>query len=251
MHRYIMADRTSLLDSQTFQFVPFGDKEKQYEIYVPYYFWTFPEQSEHKVVVDLKREGNRIRQAESFYRRRNNLELNGLEIKFMLGYRHVNIAYKSPKTGHFVVFELDCYPNLEFVHNGRTTGQEITSIEYNMNFMGQAHKYLNVSLERPPWGYGPNFQLIDALDCAEVRDTGSNRFSFGILHDPYMVMYHGVALNGNSYAVLLGPYAILLDDEMHFDTLVLLNGVKDLILDVGVFAHTVNPYIVKCKTMIK
>lgn len=74
-------------------------------------------------------------------------------------------------------------------------------------------------------------------------------FNYGISRDKYMVMYNGRRLDGDCHALMLGTYAILLDVNLRFDSLVLLSSVTPTTLVVDAIVHTVNRHVVKVMTL--
>lgn len=84
----------------------------------------------------------------------------------------------------------------------------------------------------------------------QPSDSGIELF-YGLRHSPYTVIYKGKKLSGSCYALLCGACAIMLDDDLRYDSLALLNGANTVQLSVKRFCHTVNPYITKVMVMMK
>lgn len=78
----------------------------------------------------------------------------------------------------------------------------------------------------------------------------NGEFPFGLSTRQYHVYYQGQELKGTSYAMLYGDVAILLGDDFTFDSVALLLRIDTGVLHVGKFVYSVNPYIVKCMTMM-
>ena len=84
-------------------------------------------------------------------------------------------------------------------------------------------------------------------NIASVRD----RFFFGLSHEQWSCVYSGRKLNGKCYAFLCGTYAILLDDELHLDSIVSLRGVEDGLLTIDRVMYTESPYMTKVVAMTR
>ena len=95
------------------------------------------------------------------------------------------------------------------------------------------------------------FKWIPDLGHEERNPSHGKQFSFGLSPQEYTFTYRGRQLGGTSLAYMCGPFAVLLDDDLSFDTLVALRGVQYNELIVDKFVYTVNTYIIKVMALWK
>lgn len=246
---YLMANKAYLIDTKTFEFVPYESRELPCNITVPYYLWRFNSIREHIEYGYVDAIGGGIKTIKNVYKKVQAVYLNRLEVKFLIGYKHAQIAYYDTKQDDFVVIDIDAYPNLVTQVVGKNRYDDLVSVSYELtSYFGVRKIESNIGAVAHK---RPNFQSVTHLDTTFVRDAGDNIFCFGISAQPYTIRYRGKNLNGSSYALVCGPWAVLLSDKLEFDSIVLLQGVCNGVLEVERFAYTVNKYVLKIMTLVR
>ena len=100
------------------------------------------------------------------------------------------------------------------------------------------------------WG-DVRFAYLPGLWTQQCQDMRKNKLSYGLRNKQYHVTFKGKRLGGTCYAMMLGLWAILLGDDLSFDSVVMLDGATSDELIVNRFIHTSNPYILKVMTLTK
>lgn len=78
------------------------------------------------------------------------------------------------------------------------------------------------------------YTIIDGLfEAASLSNSPYGGFYVGLRNRPYRLIYKGKDLNKEMLAYLYGCWAILLNDDYTFNTLVLLHGATDEELDIA------------------
>lgn len=239
--RYLQAchGRKCLIDKKDFKFVPETVEALQTGIEVPFYLWYFASQQEHKAKVYGKDAGT--------FHKVDVMELNNLVIGFKsLGYKAVEIKFFNPLEGRFVHLKL----GTTLYTQSTRTGIELMGMSYQFTIDDSPKQEFLVELKKPTW-VNPNFCRVQGLGSSEVAPVGINRFCFGIQPCKYLIRYKGRKLKDNRYAMLGGPWGILLQDDLSFDSLVLLNGATSAVLEIDTVAYTVNSSVVKAMTLMR
>lgn len=234
----LFTSTTHLLDLETFKFHRIHEP---FYASVPYWGWDFACET-----------------YASWYNimeRTTTIKLNNLEIQFdgySLAPLHydekwfVKLKFKHEFLGKWMEIELEVSP----LFNDPPVGQGMRLIEVNyvMEIDGSLRRHKS-TFQRSP--FDPHFKCINTLLRMGIGKPTPDMFMFGIKDLPYHVRYKGKILNGKSYALMLGTYAILLGDDMTFDSLVMLSGAENTILGVEHVAYTVNRYVTKVITLFK
>lgn len=239
-----------LLEEETHKFVPMSKKVSPFEIAVPACLWNFDSKYEHHVASGLEMSGGVLTSAHSVYRKTLDFVLNQVCITLTQGYKHAVIWYYDTLKKVRSKIELDANPN-RVVRQNRT-GRRYYFLE------GIAYQIMHDGRETRVYSqFGPqstqtkDFMWVPGLAHHDESGPGTKPFSYGLIPQQYDVIYKGHSLNGTSYALVCGPWAILLDDDLMFDTLALLKGIKSRTLDVEQFFYTTNVYIAKMITLLK
>ena len=133
-----------------------------------------------------------------------------------------------------------------------TDARSLREVAYLFEHKGESNTYKTAFS-----GIGTHYEYVD--DLAMMRDsehTVPEYLSVGISPKQYQVIYRQRGLQGKTYALLLGSYAILLGDDMSYDSLVTLVGVSETLqheplLMVNRILHTDNPYVFKAQFLMK
>lgn len=83
----------------------------------------------------------------------------------------------------------------------------------------------------------------------EVELMAGGEYPFGLTKRKFTVKIGSHELNGTCYAYLCGVYAILLDDKLNFDSLVVLSMIDDTTLYCEKIIYSLNTYVIKAMYM--
>lgn len=163
------------------------------------------------------------------------------------GHQKAEVDFGDLRSGEYSTIKLDCYPHFGYKYMNSSQDQKLTDVFYEFDICGKQSDIVvdfDEDIERP------SFKWIDDLAHMTTNVPLEDRFSYGLRHEQYGVVYKGRRLNGTSYAFLFGTWAVLLDDDLKYDSLVVLEGADSATLCVNAVIHTVNPYMVKVKTLM-
>lgn len=180
------------------------------------------------------------------------LSLNQLFVSWENGrdYHKGHLDFKDERTGHQVFMTLDVTTNTAVSYSQVGTDEVFYGVDYRL----QSTAFENKVYRQEYRGQDQTdiqFIKVPDLGTRGVYRIGKNEFSMGISANQWKVRYRGKLLHGTCYALLCGTWAILLSDDLKFDSLVYLNGVQDGTLLVEEIPYTANPYIIKVLTLSK
>lgn len=245
MKKHILANIERVLNPDTWKLEPLDDRWHSEDnaityVEVPIYLWRameFPDEA-----VECKRGGVTYRLVEE-------LELNGCAIAL-----NMTDTGSAPLAPVIVFNEGDIKMNMQVdnsygaIHlNMRTEqglgGVHISVVNHVYQILGKTDKYRQ--------SIAQTFSRVTNLGYVRFDKAFVNDFSFGIPSVKFDVKYKGNRLNGMWHVLLYGPMAVLLDDNMKFDSLAIMSAVKDGLVTVEKFLYTTNPYIAKVITLMR
>lgn len=238
--RYLQTsyNKNCIFDRKTNKFMQQTEAALRAGIEVPFFLWQFEERREHTSKVYGKPAG--------VFRQTHDIELNHFKVKFIgSGPKSAEVRFFDSLRGSLSVIEIDA----ELCTVSTAHGIDLIGVTHTVTNNGDTRIHRTM-LSNPAW-VSPNFCRIPGLGCTKESVIGRNRLSLGVLPSRYIVRYRGKKLNGNSYALVSGTWAVLLGDDMSFDSIVILNGATQSVLEIDQVAYTVNPYMVKVMTMIR
>lgn len=233
--RYLRASYNWLIGQTSHKFIQYGAHEEPCRIDVPFYLWNENPKAGNKVI-DEGRELHRV----------NTFKLNQLSVGMTRGYHNGHIVFPEPKTGRRMDIVIAVDAGIKKRPNGSTYYTDTESLAYNITINNRA-KYGVCSMPVRP----AEFEFLTELGHWDNRGQCVDNFNYGITPDQYLVYYKNKMLNGESYVLFCGPWCILLDDELKFDTIACLAGKSEDAIIVEKFLYSVNPYIVKVMTLMK
>lgn len=246
MH-YIQCSSQWFMDKDICKLVSEAKRVTPYEADIPWYLWKYGDAWEHKIGAGFERVNGELQTTFSVMRKTHTVTLNALSIEFTQEYKHANIRFFDKIKGLPVKLELDANPDTVLTAKNGRKYREILGIGYQIKNDGVAQQYY--------CGFDKTkkdaFRFIGGLGKHEGASIAGRRFSYGLTPVPYTVKYMGRELGGNSFAMMCGPWAILLDDDYSFDALVFLKSAKAWDLEVERFVYTTNTYIIKVMTLWK
>lgn len=235
MH-YTQGSCSYLIDRSTYQFVPLGKQSAADEITVPFYFWWHP-----------KGVGNRVESNSGIRVRSNKVRLNRLEVSFTKDYSHCLIDFWDKAKGGFSKIMVESsYSVQQIMRNGKKV-RKMYGVQYDIAINDKSSRVFSAFDTK----LHPVYDFHWVVDLGHAPDKVPNKFSYGVCPEQYSIIYNYKELSGKTLAMLCGPFAILLDDDLTFDSLVLLKGAKTSELCVDRFVYTVNSYIMKIMMLSK
>lgn len=231
----MQADKSHYVDMDTFKFVTAPERVKPFNVDVPWYLWAKQSSRQHYIPHPELNSSSILSMVHKF-------DLKDMTIHFKRTYRDASMMFWDKIKHCLVDLSIQCGPCL--INQG-TQFTNITGVDYHIlvDYVGSAY-HTEIPIQGRP------FSLVSDLSHNAIPNYGGNEFCMGLRPNPYEVRYKGRVLNGESLALLCGVWAVLLDDDLSFDTLVLLEGVDYDRLFVSAFPYTTNPYILKVKTLI-
>lgn len=238
--RYQQASKTHLIHPETFELVE--TLPEPHELAVPFYLHEIFRPSG---VVDWH--GVSCQEELVF-----KLSLNELEVEFENGqmYKKAYFDFRDEKIGHRMFMRLKVDTDTVVSYSGGDSNELFYGADYTLNIAGYDAKRYRHEFDSDEWTK-QNFYEVPDLGSKGVYRIGKNRFCMGISSRKWNLFYHGKKLSPTCYALLCGTWAILLTDDLKFDSLVYLGGVVPGVLYIEKIAYTVNSYLVKAMTVIK
>ena len=240
MTRFFQAcsGKNCLIDRKTFKFCPQTSEALKEGIEVPFYLWYFKGADNH--IWRMNDVQNVV------FTKTDTIELNGLSVK---------LPGHDYKRGDIVFYDTaqkrqrELTITVQLLTGGSSHGIVLHGASFGW-VLDDDYKELLLQYHQPNW-VAPNFCHVASLGRINSGAIGLNTFSFGVNQEKYIVRYRGKKLNGSCYALLCGPWGILLDDDLQFDSLVILNGCTSAVLEIERVAYTVNPYVTKMVMLVR
>lgn len=220
--RYLQADENSVIDYNTWKFKLISQLNSEDEIDVPYYLWS-------------RGNGPALRTEHGTFGCISRIRLNRLSIDFNLSPQKVTVMLDNGQR----IFDVSCKPiTVAKAVRGRDYSV-LAGIDFYARSGGQTFQdYISYDID------GHNFDRIPGLGTISRTNYFDDTLCYGIRSIPWAVNYKCKLLSGESLAILLGAWGILLTDDLKFDSMFLLKGVTDRLI-VNSFVYTVNPYVTK------
>lgn len=245
--RYLQCSNTWLVDKDTMGFVEMNQRVDPCEVDVPFYFWGYASEWGNYVSNTYKLCANN---EYTVMKRVSIIELNHLSIEFLDGYRHAFVKFYDTVKKRPSVIEIDSNPYPYGILNlGGKQTRGMSGLTYVLRIDGEG---CSCFAELPRLSSAiEDFEIMPDLGRHIQDGACAQNFCYGVAPTMYTVDYKHRMLNGKSFVMLCGPWAILLTEDMSFDSLVFLNGVrKDHTLWIERFAYTVNPNILKVRMLM-
>lgn len=240
---YLQADRSHYVDLDTFEFVPIECKKAPAEILVPEYFWHFNAADTH-FEHEVRR--GRVLIEPTTYKRVVVFPLNNLQIEiFGISNTRFIISYKDRDVVNS--FEMSYSMHSMRVYGNFNNQATLTGVSY-YTMMYNTFDQHNVRFDSDK--VETHYHKLTSL--AVIPHTGNypDKMCIGLSHNKYKVTYRGRDLY-ECYAFVIGPSAVLLKDNLEYDSLVLLNDIRPGELSADAIVHSVNPKAVKLKVLQK
>ena len=224
MQRYIQTAYWWLLDPKTWKFIEWGRQITPCRVDTPFYLWNHGSAKGSRVS-DGKREWYRIK----------TIQLNGFKVKMESSYKRGEIML-----GNGMQFIVGCYPKRRHNYNGSVT---VIGCDFSVSFDKEPIVFTSM--------YDAEYSFVHVTELGQVAEDGRIRdsFSYGLLPSRYVICYRGRQMRLERYVLVCGSWAVLLTDDMQFETLCALGGMTNSVLNINRVIYTLNPYIVKAMTL--
>lgn len=239
----LLANKHYVIDPETFKFVHTRNCGADTYVDVPLYFWPAA-----KVMLPKSR-----------LTQQRTIELNELLINFKsfvmqdgvlyFDYHECFLDFKDRGETKSLVLAVN--PLFSHVNFLDVYSVQLRSVQYelfmNMNKISEhsTRFFTTQVVVLPRFNSYPELAELKAK-ARSVQD----RFSFGITQNQCGVVYKGQKLNRKFLVMMCGTYAVLLTDDMKFDSLAVLDQTIRGMIFVDKFLYSVNPYIVKLITLL-
>lgn len=227
---YFKGSYNWFIDS-SYKFVQFGSHVEPCKVSVPFYLWSYNPKEGPKVV-DEGRE----------CRKTTVVKLNGFSVKLSKGYHGGEISFL--KRGESPITVAASPVIMSTTRSGGSHYTDTKAVDYHIRVKG---KTVTHHTRIDPQA----FEFVNEYGHYDIRGKCVDNFNYGVAPFQYLIMYKNKVLNGESYALFCGPWGILLDDDLSFDSLILMEGKSADVIAIEKFVYTVNPYITKVMMLMK
>lgn len=247
MTRYLQATKHHWVCLDNYKFITEAMRVTPFDIDVPFYLWEFAEQGEHSIATGFENDNGVLRNSISRYHCVHKFELNGFTVQFTNGYDCADVLFFQPQKDDWVSVSVLASPVITSAISRGQKRVRIIGVDYTVSIDD------DVRIHRSNFGISQQdakrFARISGLRQHTTNNIGV--MCYGLKNTQYNIDYKGHELNGSAYALLIGTWAIILDDDLSFDSVAVLSSATADRLFVERFIYTVNPYIVKVMTLIK
>lgn len=239
----LLANKYFAIEQETFKFVPTRYCDEKANIDVPFYFWPAAMKMLPK----------------SYLTQQQTIELNELSINFksfviqdgvlFFDFHQCLLDFKDRGSSKSLTLVVD--PMFGHVNFLDVYSVQLRDVDYDLyvdeiKIATHRTRFITSQVVTLPRFYTyPELAVLKAK-AHSVQD----RFCFGIISDVSWVVYRGQKLNRKYLIMLCGTYAVLLTDDMKFDSLAVLDQTLHGMIFVDKFLYSVNPYIVKLMTLL-
>lgn len=243
---YLFASKRFLIDKSTHQFIPITRKLSSLEIDIPFYFWESAR--------------SLLRNRTHLLHRTHRIQLNGCSVEFtkfmckgempLLDSHSALIKYSSGQTTES--YHMNVKPTFGNINYIDMNDTQLRCVDYVIwKDMGSVPDFSSDFFGTPTSAL-PRFNCLYDMGYVKTQyNAVSDMFFYGLSDQQYQVCYRGKKLNGKSYVMMCGTWGVLLGDDLSFDSIVSFCGVEDGCLYIDNILHTINPYIIKVKTLVK
>lgn len=221
---FLFINKLHVVDYDTWKIVPRAKMPRQSICHVPSFFWSYKGKDTHKSLVGLGKFNT--------YKLTLIMQLNGftvqtgvdnaiIRIQIKDGLKEFQLRWTFGEWGNHDSSGFDILDNVTYdIRSGSEVDQYVCKCDHI-------------------------FDYIEGLSKAGFKQFDNSDMQFGISEKRLRVTYKDKELNGTTYALIYGPWAILLSDDMKFDSLVYLDGLRYGTLYIHKIVYTVNTYVMK------
>lgn len=225
MKLYTQLSPNLLYDRETHKLVMFDLDIVDAVVEVPWYYWKDDNNSvncDHNVTLVLE----------------HTVNLNRLSVNFINGFMAADIKLEDKGVTLFMQCRKITYRYM----SGNQPRSAVRGISYDFKTPESAKTYYT----KVPNPGGNQFVQIPYL-ASEFYGmqsyTQDQTFCYGVVGAQYSIIYQNKELEGKTYALICGPWAILLKDDMSFDALVTMKVLHPYWMEVDKVLYSANPYL--------
>lgn len=240
MIRYLQVSRWKVLDREEWKLVSLLDLESDNAILVPFFMREDNKMLESTVVRMVTSNGKTVTHT---YIIDDFIELNGFHIAFNSrhGYERSSIKFFDKD---WITLDIDCDPCLPI-------WQALADMKYSIYGLGGTELIHNSWFDDTNPTRKHAFEPIENLGQTGLEARGANIFVGGMSSYAYELYYRGKKLKNKLYAMICGPWAVLLTDDFRFDSFVILNSAHNWVLGIDRVVYTLNVNLMKAVCLIK
>lgn len=221
---YLLVNKSYVLDYDTWKLLPRDKMPRQSTCYVPSLLWTHKGRDTYRSLVGFGKFNT--------YKLTPVMQLHGMTVQTGSDHAVIRIQTKNGIKEFYLHWTFGVYGQ-----RGIGNFEVLDKVTYDIR-SGEDVNYHMCTIEHI-------FDFVDGLSKADFEQFNNADMQFGISERRFRVIYKEKELNGMTYAFIYGPWAILLSDDMQFDTLVYLAGLRYGTLRIDKIIYTVNTYVLK------
>lgn len=246
MKHYVQLSSQHYKDKDTGKIIVDSKRGHPFETEIPHYFWK--DSIKEHIVTGLELKNGQLQNEYSSNKLCHDFTLNGIRIAF----RDTDLEKRSWISNTDIVF----YDNRKKERHSVqiVTDPELTLTQGRSKYLKLCSTSTQITFDGAKGYFVSRFDSSDNLKqlgigyLAQTRigkDSDYQVYNYGLRLAPYNISYRGRDLEGSCYAYIYGNWALLLQDNLSFDALVLLKGWNHEKLVIDKFIYTSNVYLIK------
>lgn len=244
-----MLSKQHYMDKDTHKLLTKSERVNPNNTYIPSFLWQ--SDINPKLVTGFTMKNGKLINTFSNNIETNVIELYGIRITFHSEF-DANISFYDNRKRRRHNISIKSTPNfVARTINRNRTDKLLVYVDFEMTFDNVSNvfrSYLDSLTTRVL------FRPIGYLGQRCVESTTKNNmlfFSYGMLNNDFKVEYLGRELEGSCYVFMFGLWAIILQDNLSFDALVLIKGCDRNKIIIDRFIFTSNVYLIKVISLWK
>lgn len=235
---YLMASKTHMLDTKTWKFVKASSIAMPDSVAIPRYL--------------LNSKLEMIPYVSSCAHYTNAVNLNNLSVTF-------TETSWSDDTWRASIRFLDtvrkCVSSAEIamtprVSDARWGRHYLRGFNYMWRDIDGTSEVMNYSVKYMTYDE-PSLKLVTSMGKRKTTISVEDSLNFGIRHIPFKLVYKDKILSGKYHVMLCGGFAIILEEDMSFQGVVLINAIDREKIEIERFLYVTSSYLVKIKILMK
>lgn len=255
--RYLQACKNWFIDCRTLKFVGEDSRVKAFDIDVPFYLWDYEEPEQHEVCYGVCFKDGKMMNTYSVRKKVQSIELNKLSVQFAQGYASSVIQFLDTATNQWHTIEVMVTADVSTYTFGKR-GKLLTGWSFLTHIDTGGAKSDHISLageiRHDMWSCEERevrFNRIVGLGCQDIPEYTNHKLSYGVRSKEYLLYYKKQKLSFTSVALVAGAWAILLTDDLQFQSLAYLRGTSQNTLFIDRFAYSLDRRAIKAMTLVK
>lgn len=240
--RYTMLSKNHYMDLDKFGVVTKSERVNPNETYIPWYFWNSDKETKLAVGFEMK-DGNLVNvYSESMLT--DIVNLHGMMLRFV-DKDNVSIRFYDMRKQRKHDIVITGTPIFTQTAKG---GSLLDEYRYLISFDGISKDFTVDTRDKSAFK-GVGYLANKSIDSTTKVNTVW--LNYGLVMRPFKIEYLNRELEGSCYVFIYGLWAIILQDSLSFDALVLLKGINKDKIVIDKFIYTSNVYLIKILTLWK